>query len=162
MLMSSGPLVADTVRRLLTVVPRAYDRRAWMDVEFPPASPHPLFTGNVAGHAAMLGGLVEWREWDAAGNAGGLTLALDGTPMHCDDDERWCDAGRAALGVGETLAHALFFPWVSRKVVIEALRDIVNAVDEDTISDRLDRTVRNVPLTGGRGYIRDPRGYRRT
>lgn len=138
MIMSTAPLVADAVATLLTQRPELHDQGSWMDAVTDPSG-NVILTGCAAGHAAMLAGLVVWNDWDAAGEVGGLTWASDGAPAYCDS-ERWFLEGRRALGIGDELAHELFADDLSREAVIEALKDIRDAVPEDEIADRIVRT----------------------
>jgi hypothetical protein len=150
MLMSSGPLVADCVRMILAGRPDQHNQRVWMDAETDGDGVH--LTGCIGAWAAVLAGTVQWMP------EGGLTCMADGSQVYADDD-RWFEWGRAALDISPLLAHSLFAKWVGHRAAIEALTDLVDAVDDREIRRRLDRTIIVVP--GTRLFLRDLRGYRR-
>jgi hypothetical protein len=156
MLISTGPLVAHATMELFTHAPWKHDQRVWMDAEYDYDDVR--LTGCVGAWAAVLAGTVEWRDWDDRTQEGGLTHVADGSQV-CADDDRWFEWGRAALDITPSLADSLFAAWVGHHAAIEALRDLVDKVDEETIRRRLDRTIVRVP--GTRLHLRNPRGYRR-
>jgi len=155
MLISTGPLVADSVRRIILLAPDVHDARVWtsdVDGRYSPVM-------NVAAHAAVLAGLVEWRGWCDCTPAGmGRFVHTDGGDAVTD--EQWIPLGARALGIPIGLAWSLFSSWVSHDTAVRALTDIVNAVDHGTIEERIERTVWTIPFTGGRAYLR--RRYSRT
>jgi hypothetical protein len=156
MLMSSGPLVADCVRTLIEHRSDKHDQRVWMDAKYEDGRVH--LTGCVGAWGAVLAGTVQWMDWEDRTQEGGLTCVADGSQVYADDD-RWFEWGRAALDITPLLAHSLFAKWVGHRAAIEALTDLVDAVDDREIVRRLDRTIIVVP--GTRLFLRDPRGYRR-
>jgi hypothetical protein len=159
MLMSTGPLVADVVRRMIEALPECHDNHVWMDVTTGEGD-RPLMVGCVGAHAAIVGGIVEWIPWDDRTQEGGLTHTATGSQVYADDD-RWYEWGRTALDITHALADRLFDGWTIRTVAVEALRDLVDGVPQDVITERLRRTVIKirVPFTNHGMYLLRP--YRR-
>ena len=150
--MTNTTLTPDRVAHgTLTVIekqPERHDQGHWMTVinDDPCQS-----TACVAGHAAVVAGLVEWRvDVDTRGNwhrvSDGMIMdanVLDGYDEEgdmLDVADAWFELGMEALAIPEMLANLLFDHSVPRETVMIVLYELTYGTDHDTITLRLDKT----------------------
>lgn len=156
--------VAHEVHRLIETTPERHDQGRFMTVidDDPCKS-----TGCVAGHAAVIAGLVEWRTTvDPRGNwyrvSDGLVMdanMIDGydDDNHAEDvSEAWFELGMRALDIPEPLAVLLFDGTVPRATVMAVLYELTYGTDHDTITLRLDATFDRGPFGVGPRRSRPP------
>jgi hypothetical protein len=129
---------------LIETNPELHDQNRWMTVidDDPCKS-----TACVAGHAAVIAGLVEWRTdvhpngyWHRVSDGAIMDENVQDEGDAYDVAEAWFEAGMEALAVPEMLATLLFDGSVTTATVKAVLRDLSDGVDHDTITLRMDAT----------------------